>query len=128
MEARIRAEMEAKVRAEIAAGDLERLLARLERHLLTVVLVRVSGDLLEVEVRDVGVHRGHAPRDLGVVTDHDTRQAREREASDVVGAGRVDGAAVEPDLVPDARHRRCQVWVVREDRLTRGGLVAADDP
>ena len=77
------------------------------------------GDLLEVEVGDVGAEVGHPPRDLVVVADDDTGQAREREARDPERARGAQRAALEVDLAPDAGDRQAEVRVVGEQRLAR---------
>jgi hypothetical protein len=104
----------------VATGHLERLAAALDRLLLALVLVRVAGDLFEVEIGDVGVHRRHTPGDAVVVADHDAGHTGEREPGDVIRALLRDLPAVQADLIPDARHGRCQVWIVGEDRLAGG--------
>ena len=54
-----------------ATCDLDRLDALLERHRQAVAQVGVAGDLLEVEVGDVGAEVGEPPGDLVVVADDD---------------------------------------------------------
>ena len=56
------------------------------------------------------------------MADDDERGAGQRETFYVPpGRGEVD-------FVPDGRNRKFQVGVVGEERLSRGGVVAADDP
>src|SRR5690606_2786475 len=111
-----------------AAGDLDGLLARLERLDLAVDQVAVAGDLLQVEGGDVDAGVGQPPGDVPVVPDYHSWHAREGVTGHVVLALRGDAAAVQAHLVPDGRQRGRQVRVVGEQRLAGDGVLAGDHP
>ena len=120
-----RAHLEADV---VAARDVERLGAGLERDEGAVAPVLVAVDALEVEVGDVGGEVREPPGDLGVVPDDDARHTREPEPGDVERARVVHGAAAQPDLVPHAREGCPEVRVVAEERQSALGESARDHP
>ena len=112
----------------VAAGDRDRLGARQQRFLRSVVLVTVPGDFLQVQVGDIRPQIGEAPRDLRVVPDDDAGQTREAVPGQVERAIRGHHLAAQPHLIPDRRHHRAEVRIVREDRFAGGGVLSGDHP
>ena len=115
-------------RNRLASGDLDDLVAGRECDGSAINEIGVAVELLEHEVGDIGAEVRETPRDRVVVADEDARQTRHCPAGDIVVA--VGGLlrAVQPRLVPDARHHRREVRVVREQGLARLGLVAGKGP
>lgn len=110
-------------------GDLDGLLAGLERDRLAVVLVPAAAvQLLQVQVGDVGAEVRHAPGDVLVVADDHAGHPGERVAGDVVLARGRQAPAVQAHLVPDGRELRRQVRVVGEQRLPGDGVRSGDHP
>src|SRR5699024_4278569 len=112
----------------LAPGDLDRLGAHVQRHVGVAAQHAVPVDVLQVEVGDVGVQVGDAPRDVLVVADDDAGQAGEGEPADVERARLGDLPAVQAGLQPDARLAGLQVRVVGQDGCPGGGVLAGDDP
>lgn len=112
----------------VAARDLDRLGALLERHQCSVAPVLVALDALDVQVGDIGGEVREPPGDLLVVADDDAGKAGEREASHVERALLAHRRALQLHLVPDRGQRGPEVRIVREQGHPGFGEVSGDDP
>ena len=88
---------------------------------LLVLETRVrAARVLDAHILNVTAEVGEAPRDVRVATDDDPWQTGQCEADDVewwrsAGSSR----EMECSLVPDVRHAKAEVHVVRDQRLSR---------
>src|SRR5699024_2781046 len=96
----------------VAAGDLECFLPSFDRTFLAVVPVLITLDAFHIEVSDVGGQVGKAPRNVLVVTNNDTGQARKAEPTDIIGALLADFCTTQVHLMPYRWQRGAQVWIV----------------
>ncbi len=87
-----------------------------------VALVVVALHLLDIEVLNVGIERGESPGDVLVVACDDVGETSERDAGRVIAGGAQIGH------VPDVGHCERKMHIVREQRLSAGGVAASNHP
>ncbi len=90
--------------------------------LILILMWILRVEALQIDVLRIGSGIGDTPGDAPVAPDNHSRQPWQR------GAGDIQARRVQVAVIPDCRHLRRQMWVVRQHRLAAGRARAIHHP